>query len=352
MTELYDAHCHPTDTISSIDGIASLEAVGLCIMATRESDQELVGQTAIKFSDKVIPAFGIHPWFVHNIYDDRNSVERPDKAEHFRGVIKPEPDADFIASLPDLVPLSSVLASISQNLEEQPLAMVGEVGVDKSFRIPDRNQPRQDSNRSHLSKYKTGLEHQSLILKAQLTLAGKYQRACSIHGVQAHGLLFDQISSLWAGHELPSKSSIKKGVARKKQAGDGDQVFQFPRNPFTSEADMCWFPPRICLHSFSGNRETVFSWINPRIPANIFFSFSQVVNGRYDRWAEVVDSIPDDRLLIESDYHDCRSIDKSLEEALQFVAQAKGWTTDEARVILKKNWHSFVYGTQKRETHS
>lgn len=58
---LYDAHCHPTDTFKTVDEIPNLRVAGLCIMATRETDQDLVSTTAARYMDKIIPCFGFHP---------------------------------------------------------------------------------------------------------------------------------------------------------------------------------------------------------------------------------------------------------------------------------------------------
>lgn len=58
---LYDAHCHPTDTFATVDEIPRLRIAGLCIMATRATDQELVSTTAKQYPDKVVPCFGFHP---------------------------------------------------------------------------------------------------------------------------------------------------------------------------------------------------------------------------------------------------------------------------------------------------
>src|SRR3954447_12146254 len=73
-----DAHCHVTDTMASVASIASMRARVLTIMATRSQDQELVASVAAQHgitsrsmfgegpppqtSDKMIPAFGWHPW--------------------------------------------------------------------------------------------------------------------------------------------------------------------------------------------------------------------------------------------------------------------------------------------------
>lgn len=245
--------------------------------------------------------------------------------------------------MPDLVPISTHIASIRENLVKHPTAMVGEVGLDRSFRLPDPNQPKSEDGKRHiLSKYRTETAHQSLILESQLRLAGEYGRACSVHGVQAHGYLFNEISKLWKGQEKMSKTQARKQASKARKEGPEPQELEFFKDMNNDDGPTKSFPPRLCLHSYSGTADMLGSWLDYKVPADIFFSFSQVINGRYDRWEEVVKKVPDHRLLIESDYHDARLIDESLKKACVFVCKAKNWEPEAGRKILEQNWKRFV----------
>ncbi|KAK3292277.1 uncharacterized protein B0H64DRAFT_225559 [Chaetomium fimeti] len=415
-----DAHCHPTDTMSSIASIGSMRARALTIMATRSQDQDLVASSAAKnpirdrsvlgspakqdTPDKIVPAFGWHPWFSHQLYDDTEAstpgpssspeTAEQHKTEHYRAVLSPQPDDAFIASLPDPIPLSTFIADTRQRVLDAGTALVGEVGLDKAFRLPwpwgkrdaagtaaehtaeadaDANAPpSRDETLTPggregrtLSPHHVKMAQQMRVLRAQLRLAGELGVAVSIHGVQAHGVLFDALAALWKGHE-------REVVSRKKQkmVATGAEDFSsssedegeegwgddggndVPSRPKVKEKKAYKpkpFPPRVCLHSFSGSPQMMQQYLNPAIPVETFFSFSTAINlstaGGESRFADVVRACPDDRLLVESDLHCAgQEMDRVLEDISRRVCAIKGWPLEEGLARIRRNYEEFIFG--------
>ena len=370
---LFDAHCHPTDIMSMADKIPTMKTRVLTVMATRAQDQQLVEDLAKQYhtvsasslpragDDRtIIPSFGWHPWFSHQIYDDRNG-QTVDHEQHYKSVlIPPSDDADFIASLPKPRPLTDLLKATQTYLEKFPLALVGEIGLDRACRIhygpfqcppvPGTAKSTKDTRQEPehtpgsregrpLSPQRVAMEHQKLILKAQLQLAAKMKRPVSVHSVSTHGVVFDLLQSLWKDHERLSKS------AKKKQKKDAPNAMDFDE----PKVDDLPFPQRICMHSYSGPTDALKQFLGPKVPADIFFSFSELVNfGAHnsDKAVDVIKAIPDDKILIESDLH-CAgdTMDNLLENIFVRVCNIKGWNFEAGAVQLRKNWQSFVFGS-------
>ncbi|KAK7704606.1 Cut9-interacting protein scn1 [Diaporthe eres] len=411
---IFDAHCHPTDTMDSIPSIASsMRARALTVMATRSQDQDLVAQVAEQHGltsrqaiassppsngqdpthspDKIVPAFGWHPWFSHQLYDDTVLGDQttydpasPDlaseKLRHYNAVLAPSPrskgDESFIDQLPTPQPLSGVLSQTRAYLEAHPLALVGEVGIDKAFRLPSPGVFVSDPeasmtlgrrNGERLSPYRVNMDHQIRIMKAQLNLAGQTGRAVSVHGVQAHGVLYNAIKSTWKGHEKPvvtnrERKRIAKGVnedfssSSEDEDDDDDDHGHGTRVKTKKQYTPKPYPPRICLHSFTGAVDTMKQYTSDRsCPAKIFFSFSLCVNystGGHERDRkkhladEVIRACPDDRILVESDLHTAgQPMDDMLEEMYRKVCEVKGWGLREGVERIRTNYHEFIFGS-------
>ena len=397
---VFDAHCHPTDTMSSVAAIPHMKARGLTVMSTRLQDQDLVLDVAreqgVQNKDSLfsphashglerrfVPSFGWHPWFSHQIYDDtvpgatHYDGSPESKTAHYDKILAPAPSAknpEFSTGLPDPRPLSRFIQETRERLAKSPFALVGEVGLDKAFRIPeswtssstdeaDEKSPQRDESLTpggregrHLSPHRVSLGHQSAILKAQLKLAGEMNRAASVHGVQVHGALYNVLTECWKGHEkeVLSKREKKKISANAENfeetsddGDDGEVKKQQKEKPF---------PPRICLHSYSGPVNMLKQYIHPSVPAAIFFSFSVAINwdteagaeaDKNKKTADAIRAVPDDRILVESDLHIAGDrMDQALEDACRLVCHIKGWPLREGVERLGVNWRHFVFGDE------
>ncbi|EXJ94923.1 hypothetical protein A1O1_00041 [Capronia coronata CBS 617.96] len=369
---VFDAHCHPTDIMASVRDIAKMKARVLTVMATRSQDQDMVENAARMYpvdspqdiaegtSKYVIPAFGWHPWFSHQMHNVESDAS-PSAIEHYKSVLVPAPDdMDFLQSLPAPRSLRQFLEQTESRLKAFPFALVGEVGLDRSFRLPqgpsamtgDTSSKTGGSEEEYtpgsregrpLTPYRVSIEHQKAILRAQLDLAAKLGRPVSVHSVQAHGVVFDLMQSMWKGHERPSKRERKRNSSapHAHAAGDGDNDAEKSKRPLP-------FPPRICMHSYSGPAEALKQFLSPTVPADIYFSFSAAINfsnPSSDKATNVIKAVPDDRILIESDLHCAgETMDSLLREIVLKICEIRGWSLEDGTKQLKANWIRFVFG--------
>lgn len=388
---VYDAHCHPTDTMSSIPTMPSMKTRVLTVMATRSEDQDLVLRAAEAHSVKspspsqwsaeecIVPCFGWHPWFAHQMYLDCESqyanasgpLTGDDKIAHYQSVLQPsretlsEEDKQTFLSLPDPTPFSHFLATTRRHLERFPFALVGEIGLDRSFRIPEswtadsltwttRNHALTPGGREGrpLTPFRCSPAHQKKICAMQLQLAAEMGRAVSVHGVQAHGAVFEVLSELWRGCEREVLSKRE----RKKRGMDHPSALVEDAGPGggggSERKQATPYPPRICLHSYSGNASNFKQYLNPAIPAAIYASFSTAVNlgdalddETPNAFEEVVKVVPDHLVLVESDLHTAgEEMDRRMEDIVRRICVVKGWELSEGVERLGKNWRAFAFG--------
>ncbi|CUS13520.1 unnamed protein product [Tuber aestivum] len=383
---IHDAHCHPTDDMSKAGTIPTMKAKSLTIMGTRQSDLPLVTSLAKDYPEKVVPSFGYHPWFSYLIYDDTGpgGEREVDKKEHYTTVLTGTPTEDLISALPYPRKLSSILTELRSQLETFPKALVGEIGMDRGFRIPFPDNtgteahavytPGDAEDGKRLTNHRVSMDHQKKIFVAQLKLAGELNRAVSVHGVQCHGALFDVFRELWRGHEVEveSRKEMKRRRRRAKgevegheylpdieDSGDSGDEFSEEVRKRQEERKQEYmpkpYPPRICLHSFSAPAQTLQQYLTPpsakkRYPSRVFFSFSSTINarpekGHMEKIMETVKGVPEDRVLVESDLHTAgEEMDAALESAVRVIAGIKEMGIDECVKMLRENWREFVFG--------
>lgn len=379
---LYDAHCHPTDTMGTSISIPDMKTRCLTVMATREQDQELVArlsdlyahennpETTKEYTGHVVPCFGWHPWFSYLMYDDtqkdwnQNRLEDKQefKVQHYQSVLTPLPDdQNFIGALPEPQSLSEFLNQTRSYLKKYPSALIGEIGLDRAFRLPcswtsDEYAQRDTSltlggrEGRKLAPYRVSITHQKAILLAQLRLAGETNRAVSVHGVQAHGVVYETLKESWKGYE---KEVLNK-KQQKAQKRNMKEMRMDEENEEENNQELgIWdkpFPPRICLHSYSGPPDVLKEYFRPSIPTDMYFSFSSAVNlcgteTAASRAIDVIKALPEDRILVESDLHRAgQEMDRRIEEVTRKVCQAREWNIEEGVMKLGRNWKEFVFG--------
>lgn len=370
----FDVHCHCAERVYSLADLPKMKARSIAVMATRCQDQPLVEDMAAEHGlmsleslsrevTTIVPGFGRHPWFSHELYDD--SAEDPTfkpsedieyaKGQHYKAILAPEPeDPEFWHDLPTPIPLSEFISQTRERLNAHPLAIVGEIGLDKAFRLAmhwgpdgkkDADPTRTPGGRQRrVSPHHIKMSHQITVLKAQLQLAGEMNRPVSIHGVQVHGILYDLLVESWKGHEKSKRRDRKRTQTNGK--GESEASSDNRENAPTGSKP---YPPRICLHSFSGKAEAVKQYLRPSIPAIIFFSFSKSNNLRDEasrkKIEDAVKAVPDHQILAETDFHVAgEQMDAELEETYRAICEFKGWSLEEGVRIIGDNFRNFIFG--------
>ncbi|PFH52242.1 hypothetical protein AMATHDRAFT_74306 [Amanita thiersii Skay4041] len=320
-----DVHCHPTDApVISVEAMQSLQ-ITICAMATRPSDQTRVRDLAIRYPSKVIPSFGYHPWFSHYISLLDSSVS---KESHYRSLFLSNQSENqvlfnhLLQHLPDPIPLEQIISELRNNLIAFPNAMLGEVGLDRVFRIPVDYfaSPRK------LTPFTIPLKHQLAVIEAQLRLAVEMGRNVSFHSVKSQQATITLLADM-----------------RKKYGERWDAI-------------------NVDIHSCTMSSET-WRAIEKAHP-NVFMSVSTVINGRNRNLQSLIAACSPNRIMVESDYNNVEMTTPNTWEILLLVANVKGWHIEQewlqqlplnewgAVRRLEANWIKFGRGVHvaKRQT--
>ncbi|KAJ1831935.1 Cut9-interacting protein scn1 [Coemansia sp. RSA 2711] len=157
QVDVYDVHCHIHETPSAFEAIESTRKIVYCVQATKYSDWVDVVGLKDRHGDRIIPGFGVHPWF----------VER---------VVSGEIPASWTEELRQML--------------TRHRGILGECGLDKAARNPDTGQVYP-------------FEPQVQILKTQLTIAYELGVPVSLHCVRAFGMLADVLRAAEKASQLP-----------------------------------------------------------------------------------------------------------------------------------------------------
>jgi len=300
----------------------------------------------------LVPGLGVHPWYVQEVSP-------------------------------------GWLSRLRANLLAHPGAIVGEIGLcrcAKNLRGPGNKAKHWPLQLDTCSQ--------------QLELAAELRRPASVHCVQAHGGLATLLSTLL---QSPSRTrayeeSKHSGVQTDAQASRNLLIDEATAPSFTNAMPKpedtlrpapvipIWrrLPPAIALHSFSGSVGQVANFLaletaavqhstkhkeknaaksgspatGEATPQNttIYFGFSHTINVGSGQVASAallatIRAVPDDRVLVESDEvgggtpNDDGVLGRcagAMARAVELVADAKGWTCEEAASRTSANAQRFL----------
>ena len=301
---LVDAHCHITT--STEEGKIEFEIpdvpVTRCFMSNNEYDWTRVKAVVNSDqSDRSLAAFGIHPWYSHLFFMGPEAFTGKD---HYRNVLHGGDEEEIeriIAQLPEPINLESY---IQREFDPKFVACVGEIGLDKVFRLPG-NGFYQGDRPSPLGRVRVKMEHQVKIFTAMCDLAVQHELPVSIHCVKCPSLMFDVCKA----HLLPHPKV------------------------------------KICLHSFTGSLETLESFWLPTFACDRFFlSISRYFNFKSsEAGLQLLKRVPLQCILTETDFTWDNTSKEQLLQDLSFLVQqvANVHGLDSADAAQDAVYHNF-----------
>lgn len=304
---MHDAHCHLSTEIKTLPSLNTL--IHCNLMSTNQFDIDYVFTLAQQPNSTINPCFGIHPWYSHLFKIHRDTH----KLAHYQSVIK-NVDPNFVEILPEPIYLQDYILKVEKMmLDSKKTAMIGEVGLDKTFKLPwsgfygsyHLDKPvLEGPDGKKLSNYYVSMPHQQLILTQFLQLALKFDRPVSLHCVRAHGALLDLVKS------------------------------SFPHL-------------KVALHSYSGSIDHAKAWLKWG-KGRVFFSISHYFNMGRLEYALLIELVPVESLLLETDfgldgYSDDEAHLRDLDKVLESISEIKNIGADELRRVLEENWDSFIH---------
>lgn len=314
-----DAHCHPHDDVNNLSLIPQLKTGHVTIMGVRQDDWEAVSKVAKECNQqkemKCIPSFGIHPWYSHSLM----AKEQDNVQEHYKQILKspnPQELQEMMIALEEKPTFlyDTWYHNLRRMLLEHPNAIVGEVGIDRAAKLLPGGSFEWHGVKP--TSVACSIEHQMEIFDIQCQLARELNRSISVHCVQGQGHIFNYL-----------KAQSNQFSTRKLK------LLKFKPNIL-----------RMCLHSYGGAPGSIKQFIDLK-GFEMYVSFSVGINARLtppNKLQELIQSVPEDRLLIESDMNTAVGIDVCMVEIIKIVAEARQWSILKVVEITHQNWLKFI----------
>ncbi|KAL3920721.1 MAG: hypothetical protein SGILL_003115 [Bacillariaceae sp.] len=251
-------------------------------------------------SDTILPALGIHPWYIPSIISSEESIEEEDKED------------------------SKWLQRLEELLIQHPTAIVGEIGLCKIAKWT-----------RHFEQGKAAaMQIQLKVMKQQLKLAAKLHRPVSVHCVNAHGLFVKALKELAVeNNDNNNHDTIPPSIGMHSFTGTAHHVKEL-----LDLEDRVLRRHWHVKNHIDGN--------NP--PPLFYFGFSHAVNYAMcsseksrKKGMEAARAVPMERLMVESDVHHPDDVLGGTIGAIAYVAAARNVSPIEIANVTAKNGVAF-----------
>eukprot|EP00271_Cylindrocystis_brebissonii_P017150 TRINITY_DN4333_c0_g1_i1.p1 TRINITY_DN4333_c0_g1~~TRINITY_DN4333_c0_g1_i1.p1 ORF type:complete len:269 (+),score=22.86 TRINITY_DN4333_c0_g1_i1:187-993(+) len=150
LSRLTCVHNHINNTPEALSSLDTLKTGKLWLMGTERSDWSEVDEIHLRYPQRVLPCFGVHPWAASSSLS--NDVEQ-------------------------------LWETLEALLTKHPISLVGEIGIDgHAYDLK--------------SRLKYPMDAQIEIFTKQLQIASRLKRPVSVHVVRSHGKFVDILRSL------------------------------------------------------------------------------------------------------------------------------------------------------------
>ena len=271
-------------------------------------------------SSRILPALGIHPWYLGDILVNDNNMDKNNKEGQSNNI---ERYIDW-----------RWLNDLETHLSEHPRLIIGEIGLCKMARFV-RDFPKNNGGKS------TAIALQKLVFSKQLQLAARWLRPVTVHCVDAHGMFME---TLWEILRQVKEDSCPEEVKE-----DGKKHWRTA------------FPSAIAMHSFTGTAHQVNeilaferALLDPEGEDGnkailFYFGVSHSINHLMctseksrKKGMEAIRSIPANRLLVESDVHASVDVTLGTAGAVAYAAHVRDERIEDVAKLCVGNGLRFL----------
>ena len=318
---VFDSHLHlqRSTSFQYYDKIPSLLPDFLGIASTNPNDWNDVSILANKFplqspssSTKVVPSYGYHPWWV-----------KEDLGLDITSTSSTTSSSSFSSSPPEWI------NTLEKILLDNPHSVVGECGLDKitaknEIKLFKAKLKEEENDNAHVddcsaffsscSTWQGLYSKQKEVFRLQLQLASRMKRPVVVHCVAAYGDLYDI---------LEAEMTLPHAIYMHAYGGSVD----FAKRLMKLEKNY--------KNSKSNNSNS-----NSEDKKIFYFGFSAAIN-QSKKLLSVIESIPSDRLLLESDLEEIDHVDGCLKKMLHIMADVRGVTAQDIAETTYQNALNF-----------